>query len=338
MAIEKIISVEFDETDMSSNNMDKVIDSDKVAMDTVINLDPGTAAAYQDSVAFAENKANVESELEERAQEIVSDSPETTETPVKNMYTEKLVLDESLEDFDRNDSIRTRENDDEDRYIEFDMFDFIYNLFSSETDSLIRPLKALSRSTGRGRKKAGDSSAFMYQGSDNYESEIDDGAIQGIPQISTDGDGNVVLYQDDVEKFNPAIDLCKEYGLSYTEPEAKRAPWLRWNFSMTVVVPTYDDGYPMEVEDYFEKQGIAIEDVMPTSYIVGRNRDSKKIDDETAVEVAFSKYVKIAANNSDPLDGYVKSMFAELDAQGVKYDKSSLKKRFFDEFEDDFED
>ena len=327
MAIEKI----------ALDNVKRVVDNETA--DVVVTMDPATAVAYEESKAAAERAEEVTKELEERLPAQILEV-KSEDTPVENMYTKKLVLDESIDDFNMplNDT-KKRSNDDEDRYVEFDMFDFIYSLFSSETDSLIRPLKALSNSKGRGRKKAGETgSAFMYQGSDDYIDETGEKGVEGVAQISTDNDGNVVLYQDTKESFDPVVALCDEYGFDYEGPIAKKAPWVRWNYSFIVHVPTYADGYPMEVEDYFDKQGIAIEDVMPPEFIKGRAKDYKKMNDEVVVETTFKKFVRLAGNSNDPLEGFIKDMFRELDDQGVKYDRKSLKDRFFDEFNDDFED
>ena len=316
------------------NNIDKLVHDNN--MDTCVHIDPATAVAYSESVAAAEAVEEIENALEKTADSVIPEAPEAPEVKTKSIYTNKLVLDEAIEDF----SLIDGSKDDEDRYLEFDMFDFIYNLFSSEADSLIRPLKALSNANnGRGRRKAGDTgSSFMYQGSDDYIDDTGEKGIQGVGQISTDTNGNVVLYKDNIEDFNAVIDLCKEYGFVYSGPIPKKAPWLRWNYSLTVKVPTYADGYPMEVEDYFEQRGIAIETVMPPEFIRGRNKDYKKLNDEVVIDSIFDKYVIKAANSSDPLDRFLKMMFKDLDQEGVKYDHKALKDRFMAEFEDDFED
>ena len=326
MAIEKI----------ALDNVKKVVENDTI--ETSVHIDPTTAVAYSDSVAAAERVDEIMKELEDKA--IPQESPKETEkTPQDNIYTKKVVLDESIDDF--NISVldtKKRSNDDEDRYVEFDMFDFIYSLFSSETDALVRPLKALSNSSGRGRKSAKTTSAFMYQGSDDYIDETGEKGVEGVAQISTDADGNVVLYQDTIEAFNKVIELCDEYGFEYEGPTPKRAPWLRWNFSLKVIVPTYADGYPMDVEDYFDNKGIAIEDVMPANFIKGRAKDYNKLNTEVEVEFIYKKYRNKAGSSNDPLEGFIKDMFKELDSKGLEYDKKALKDRFLAEFEDDFED
>lgn len=335
MAIKKIDSIK--DVTSSVKNIDDVVNSEKVPVDATVALDLVTAAAYQDAAIADANKASVEAELEERAESIIPETPEEPKVSADNIYTKKLILDESVTDFKLIDGSK----DDADRYVEYDMFDFVYSLFSSETDSLIRPLKALSNiKSGRGRKKADAEgpSSFMYQGSDDYIDETGEKGVEGTAQISTDVDGNVVLYQDTESAFDAVIALCDEYGLEYEGPTAKRAPWLRWNFSFKVIVPTYADGYPMDVEDYFEKQGIALEDVMPPEFIKGRAKDYKKMNDEVVIESTFEKFVRKAANSNDDLNIFIVEMFDELNKAGVRYDKTSLKKRFLKEFEDDFED
>lgn len=325
MAIEKI----------ALDNVKKVVDNDSVDVDTHIDL--GMAAAYEESITAAEHVSEIIDELEEKAAENSVPAPSAPEVKLDNMYTQKHTLDESIEEFRFSDIDGSK--DDEDRYVEFDMFDFIFSLFSSETDALTRPIKALSNTKGRGRKKAGDTgSSFMYQGSDDYIDETGEKGVAGVAQISTDTEGNVVLYQDNVSDFDKVIELCDEYGFEYEGPTAKRAPWLRWNYSFKVIVPTYADGYPMEVEDYFEQRGIPMEDVMPAEFISGRKRDYKKMNDEVELEYIYKKHRDAAGSSNDPLEGFLKDMFKELDAKGVKYDRKAIKDRFLAEFEDDFED
>lgn len=321
MAIEKI----------ALDNVKKVIEND--AVETSVHIDPATAVAYEESVMAAEHVADVEEELNKQAEEITLNSPETPEVKQDSIYTKKLTLDESIEEFKFSDIDGSK--DDSDRYVEFDMFDFIYSLFSSETDSLIRPLKAFSNSRRRDKDAP---SAFMYQGSDDYIDETGEKGVQGVSQISTDTDGNVVLYQDNVSDFDKVIEICDEYGFEYEGPTPKKAPWIRWNYSFKIIVPTYADGYPMDVDDYFDQKGIPMEDVMPPEFIKGRTKDYKKMNDEVEIEHIYKKHRDRAGSSNDPLEGFIKDMFRELDAAGVRYDRKALKDRFLAEFEDDFED
>lgn len=326
MAIEKYTAMK---------NLENVMNSEQT--DAVTSMDPVLVDAYVEDAANSDVVEEIMSELEEKATEVTPEEITPVEVKQDNMYTKKLMLDESIEEFDP--SKIDGSKDEEDRYLEFDMFDFIYNLFSSQTDSLIRPLKALSnRKVGRGRKNSDDTSAFMYQGSDKYEDELGEKGVEGVNQISTDEDGNVMLYQDSVAKFDDVISLCDEYGLTYEGPTPKKAPWVRWNYSFKVVVPTYADGYPMDVEDYFESRGIPMEEVMPVNFIQHRQKDLKAEADAAAVEVIFTKYVRKAAVSSDPLEVFIKEMLQELADKDIRFNKKALKDRFLAEFNDDFED
>ena len=62
------------------------------------------------------------------------------------------------------------------------------------------------------------------------------------------------------------------------------------------------------------------------------------MNDEVAVQVIYDKYVRKAANSNDPLEGFIKDMFKELDSMNVRYDRKQLKVNFLAEFNDDFED
>lgn len=326
MAIEKI----------ALKNIDKVVDGETAPLEASTHVDLVTAAAYQDSVAAAEHVEEVSKELEEKAEEITTEAPEAPKVKEDSVYTKKYVLDESIEDFSTS-TQKTRVNDDADRYVNFDMFDFIYNLFSSETDALIRPKKALSNIK---TKKDEPKPSFNYQGSDTYTSETGEEGINGTPQISTDMDGNILLYKDNESDFDIVKELCDEYELSYEGPVKRRAPWVRWAYSFKVIVPTYADGTPMAAEDYFEDIGISMEDVMATGFTSKRDNDLTKDTDNSIIDTVYDKWTKIAARNNDPLKKYIKGMFAELDELGVNYAprKKELTDKFNDYFNDDFED
>lgn len=314
----------------------KKIILDETTDDTITvtaHADIATAAAYDDKNTCDKHAEEVKAELDKRSDEVKMESPEAPEVKQDSMYTKKIKLEESIENFKLSDIDGSK--DDKDRYIEFDMFDFIYSLFASETDSLTRPLKALSNI--KATKKDG-APTFNFDGSDKYTSDVGELGSEGVAQISTDTDGNVVLYQDSVEKFDRVLDICKEYGFTYEGPTPKKAPWVRWNYSLKIVVPTYADGYPMEVEDYFEQKGIPMEEVMPPEFLRGRSKDYKRMNDEVEVEVIYKKYKTQAGNSNDPLDGFIKDMFKELDSHGVKYNRKELKDRFYADFADDFED
>ena len=331
MAIEKIIALD---------NLENVLTDKDIPAN--VEVDPVTANAYIESKKAAEHVEEVKEELEERAEEIATKNPEEPEVKGKDMYTTKLTLDESLEDFDINADIKKRVNDEDDRYLDFDMFDFIYNLFSSETDSLIRPKKALSNiKSKRGRSNDNDKPSFNYSGFDSYtKGEDEDNAALGTPQISSDMDGNILLYKDNESDFDIVIDLCNEYKLKYEGPVSRRATWVRWAYSFKIYVPTYSDGMPMSVEDYFEDIGIPLEEVMPQDFISKREASLNKDTDNSLIDTIYDKWVKKAARSNDPLDIFIKSMFNEMSELDINYSsrKKELKDKFIAEFDDNFGD
>ena len=123
---------------------------------------------------------------------------------------------------------------------------------------------------------------------------------------------------------------------------------------MTIYVPMTSDGYPMMAEDFFAEQGLSLSDVLEDEGIGGGKRrnwgdtytkkvnkdrdEATKILNDNTVERIFKKHVEKAARSNDPLDNFIKDLFDELDSLGLTYSKRVVKKRFMDEFDDDFED
>lgn len=329
MAIEKI----------ALENIKDVVENDKVEVS--VHLDPVTATAYEQSVAAAEHVEEVTKELEEKAVSEVSEST-TEEVPVENMYTKKLTLDESIDDFRRIDAKSLSDVSDEDLYLDYDMFDFVYGLV---TDDWPKPKNPLNHPMRK----------FMHTGSDDY---MKTDSNVGVSQVSTDIDGNVVVYSNAMSDFNDLKEACDYYHLTYHEPRASRNSEMHWNFSFTINVPMTADGYPMMAEDFFAQYGMQMSDVIENHKISGKEanwgvtyhkntaRDRKQAFDDVndrTVERIFDKYVVRAANSNDPLEGFINDMFSELDQTQINgtpvvFSKTKLKKNFLKEFEDDFED
>ena len=113
MAIEKI----------ALDNVKRVVENEPV--EVAAHVDIGTAAAYEESIEAAEHVDEVNTELAKTAESVVTDSPETPKVKEDSIYTKKLKLDESIEEFNFADIDGSK--DDDDRYVDFDMFDFIYS-------------------------------------------------------------------------------------------------------------------------------------------------------------------------------------------------------------------
>lgn len=334
-----------------------------VAGDPSPVIDTLQATACTDSVTAAVNLENVETELEDRAKEIMLDAPETPKVKVNNVYTKGLTLDESLSDFDatiiltedtaatdastsaeNNEDTstppaevkKTRERESEDElysnYLEFDMFDFIMCLV---TDDYPRPKHPFGKVFTK----------FMHAGEDNYTTNTH----SGIPQVSTDTHGNVVIYAMEKERFEDIIAVLDYYGIKHSNVQVRQSAASYWKFRLTIYVPMIAPDYPMLASDYFEDRGLTLSDVIKVD---GANDWSKthktktdreiaaaeKLVQEHIIEDIFTKYVRKAATTEGDLMNFVKEMFAELDARGIEYAPRKLKKKFFDTFDDGPED
>ena len=81
----------------SMENIDRVINGDT---DVVATVDVVTASAIEDNKASEAHKAEVQKELDKRAQDGGTPSPNPEYGKMKeNIYTKKYTLDESLQDF-----------------------------------------------------------------------------------------------------------------------------------------------------------------------------------------------------------------------------------------------
>lgn len=335
---------------MAIENLTKVIENEETPVDAVVTLTPAMADAYQDDAKRTKHVQQVKKDLEDKAAEVKLEGESEESVLVDNSYTNevKLTLDESLEDFKFEElaeevaeeivvptkeadgrSRKVIEDDEEDDYLDYDMFNFIYGLV---TDSWPKPKNPLPKS--RMRK-------FQYIGSDDY---LDSNTPNGHSQVSSTGD-SITVYANKPEDFDDIKAICELYKFTFDGPVERKSDSSHWKYSFTIDVPMAAPDYPMMVEDYFEGIGLTIADVMPAEWVRLYNKALGKIDKETSsaendfeVQRIFKEYVKKAANSNDPLDNFITAMFAELDEKGLIYKKISLKKQFNSEFEDDFED
>lgn len=325
MAIEKFNSMK---------NVEEVVNNKIAPVNTEMN--PNMTAAYADSVTSAEHVEEVITELDKKAEEIATEAPEAPAVKEENVYT-KLTLDESVNDFNLSFKDLSDESD-EDEYLDYDMFDFVYGLV---TDDWPRPKNPL----GRPMRK------FQHTEQDSY---VQGKHHTGISQVATDSNGNVVVYANEVEAFDDVKEVCDYYHIKYDEVKPKMNKDSHWNFHLTIYVPTSADNYPVMVQDFFADYGLSMNDVIEDHKVGGGKSANwgttydKRVDkdhDETIkylndkrVEEIYTKYRNRAGSSNDPLEEFIKDMFAELTEKNLKFSKIALKKRFLAEFEDDFED
>ena len=216
------------------------------------------------------------------------------------------------------------------------------------------------------------------------EHNIDDNAMLGSPQISVGDNYIDVYARNEFrfndikeicEKYGFQYEGPKE---TYKKKRNKfmmtsKDEWLQYDYTFRVYVPCDEDGIPLRIEDYFEPLGYQLEDVMNPEFCRHYRKIQKKIEKEaeemlakkekerakaaavkdaenlkhrndTTVKEIYEKHLHRAGSSNDPLEGFIKDMFDELEAftfedgSKLKYSKSSLKNDFLHEFEDDFED
>lgn len=333
---------------MAIENLKNVIENEETPVDTVVTMTVGMAAAYQEDEKATKHIQEVKKELEDRAEEATPEVTAEENKLVDNEYTKevKLTLDESLTDFVMESlleadeiitdvktkdgrSNKTFEDDDEDDYLDYDMFNFIYGLV---TDTWPKPKNPLGKK--RMRK-------FQYTGSDDY---LDSNSPNGHSQVASSGN-TITVYANEIRDFDDIKAVCDLYQFTYKGPVERQSSVSHWKYSFTIDVPMAAEDYPMMVEDYFEGLGMTLSDVMPASWVAQYNKATGKIEKEQSsaenefeVQRIFNDYVKKAANSNDPLDGFINDMFAEMSSKGLTYKRNALKKQFKAEFEDDFED
>lgn len=329
---------------MAIENLKRVIENEETPVDAVTALDVTTVDAYQADAAATARVEEVKDELEKRADDATLEG-ETVETKVpQNDYTKevKLTLDESFNDFSITEadevlapvedgrSHKTMEDDDEDDYLDYDMFDFIYGLV---TDTWPKPKNPLPKK--RIRK-------FLYTGSDDY---LDSNTPDGHSQVASDGNGKITVYANEMRDFDDIKAICDIYQFEYTGPIERRSSTSHWKYSFEIAVPMTADEYPMMVDDYFATIGLTLDDVMPADFVIQYNKRSGKIEKEQStalndfnVQKIYDEFVRKAANSNDPLDGFIRDMFAEMSLKNLKFNQAKLRKAFKAEFEDDFED
>lgn len=306
----------------SFENMKRVMNSETPKV--VGAIDITMAAAYDEDVRNQEQVDKVQDVLKNKAEEVVTEREKPT-VVVDNIFTSKLVLDESIDDFSSQSLIDGRSSktyeDEEDPYINYDMFDFIYGLV---TDSWPKPLNPLNH---RLRK-------FLYIGSDKYkENPNSTETSDGHAQVATSGD-SIEVYSSDIEAFNDIIEICKLYRFKYDGPTEKRSKSSHWTYSFRIHVPLSGPGYPEMVEDYFNKIGKKLEDVMPSDFCKQYRKRLAKLNEPANIEIILHNAILKAAQDKEPLESHLNQLYADLDAAKVTYSKTKIRKRFLDAFDD----
>lgn len=322
-------------------NLKRVVDSNESGVDVSAHMDLVEKDALDDSIKVDKHLQVVNKELQDRAEEVVTDTPEKEKVPVQNTYTAPLKLAEDMSDFETKKdgrSHRTDEEDDYDDHMDFDMFDFIIGLVSDTWPKPKNPFKK------RPRK-------FQLNGYDDY---LEGNGQESVTQVATDyNTDSVVVYAPQESDFDDCKQICDYYKLEYSEIEPKRSKYSHWNFRMKIKVPMAADNYPMMAVDYIESIGMDMKDVMPKDWYdpymkkvakYQKEQDQFLADkasarnDEKVAELFKAATERAWSDGTLDLDVVFSELVAQLDAAGLTYTAKKLKKQFDDEFKDDFED
>ena len=340
----------------SLENIEKVIENE-VHIDPVLATDTVLVDAYIDDKAAKERVEEIITELDEVAEETVVETPEAPMN-TENGYTETFKLDESFDDFDLNEArerIAARDENDTDKYLEYDMFEFVYELLAAGAKGITNiapktPVVWRKKVTYRKNKDGEKVPAkevwgwfpmqkFMAIGSDDasYGGENEG---TGVPQIAVEGN-DVVVYSNDLDDLKQAADGVAQYQIKCGEPKYKMNDSSHWDYSMKVFVPVYSDGEIMLMRDYLEDIGMNVEDVMPPANAKTFRKKFDKADaahKEVAKETIYNKHVTRAFRDGTlDLEDVYSDMCSEMTSNGITCN-DALHSKFMAEFEDDFGD
>ena len=317
-------------------NLDAVVNNES---DITVTGDMGVvmADAYDQAAKVNKHIQEIKKELEEKAEELPKSEPEFGKMP-DNTYTEKLTLEEGIEDFNiehpeerKKDGRANKDMADEDLdiHLDYDMQWFIAGLVGCEWPRPITPFKT--------RKKARKSG---HDGS-NEDGEF---ANEGITQVALDPvEDAITVYFNTKDDFSDVIRNCDYYKLEYSEIKPKRSQNSHWNFWMNIYIPMEGESYPMLVEDYLNSVGMTIDQAMNKEWCSRYRKKKAAIEKEALKLVAkkekervtkiTQKYIVMAGRDSSiDLNDCISQCFAELDSAGYTYERSDVIKEFKKQF------
>lgn len=341
----------------SMKNLDNVVNFKDDEVEVHSDMGIVMTAAYDEDIKAEEHIEDLKDELEKAAEGITIEAPEAPMPEVKS-YADQIKLDESFDDFDLTEArtrISARDENDTDKYLDYDMFEFVYELLAAGAKGITNiapktPVVWRKKVTYRKNKDGVKVPAkevwgwfpmqkFMAIGSDDasYGGE-NEGA--GVPQISVEGN-DIVVYSNDIDDLKQAAEGVAQYKIKCAEPRYKLNDKSHWDYSMKVFVPVYSDGEIMLMSDYLEDIGMTVEDVMPPANAKSFRKQFDKADKasrEVTKKVIYDRYVRKAFNDATlDLEDVYAEMCAEMAKAGIICD-DAMHTKFMAEFEDDFSD
>lgn len=343
-------------------NLEQVVETKDDNIEAVATLNPVMADAYIQSKKVDRHLQEVADELNKRAQEVMMDSPtDNAEKMPENMYTDKLTLQEDLEDFSmipnkdgRSHRQAARDENDGNKFLDYDMFIFVHELFAGQNCNTNpapkTPIiygKILNRKTKEVTYGMRPMRKFLDSGVENRQVNVDERNF-GVPQVAADGD-NIIISAAEKEDLNDVIEACKIFQFKHSPIEASRGVASHWPWRITVYVPVISPGYPMLLEDYLDDIGMTIEDVMFDEFAKGYRNAQAKLEKETQkeydsiknnseVDKLFDAAVQKAARDATlPLRQVANELIKQLKDAGLTYKRKDILDRFYAEFDDNYE-
>lgn len=309
----------------SLENVKRVITNDN--MKTIGSMGIVMTDAYNEAEANDKHNEKIKKDLKKQFDDSAIGKASNTKT---DDVTAILTLDEGLEDFTLEEETAGRVYEEDDSILDYDMFNFIYDLVASETDGRFKhPLPV-----------PGKRVSFRYHGQDKYKENPERTSdVQEETQIAV-GDNYIELYSDNVKKFDQIKGVCDTYKLKYMGPQAKRNISNHWPFSFRIYIPQVNN-YPELAETYFERIGIPFESAVSKDFLKLYNKARKEIEkqknDYSVAAIVDSAIVRAARDNREPLKVHLDRLLKKLDASSLPYSKSEVRKTFNNAFEDEFE-
>lgn len=324
----------------SMANLDRVVNFKNDDVEVHPDMDIVMTDAYDESIRNVEAIEEIKDDLAKAAESITPDNPEAPAI-VKNDYTAELKLDESFEDFDLKEArarVSARDENDGDKYLDYDMFDFVYELLAAGAKGITNiapktPVVWRKKVTYRKNKDGNKVPAkevwgwypmqkFMPAGSDDASyGGKNEGT--GVPQIAVE-DNNIIIYSNDIDDLKQAADGVAQYKIKCGEPKYKMNDSSHWDYSMKVYVPVYSDDEIMLMSDYLEDIGLEVEDVMPPANAKSFRKQFNKADaasKEVTKKIIYDKHVNRAFNDPDAdLNVAYNQMCLEMEASGIECD------------------
>lgn len=286
-----------------------------------VHLDTAEADAYNEEKKIDHRVEEIKSELDKRSEPIIAKEIKTDAVKNKSIYTKQYTLDESIADFDLKATLNEAttidmldDEDDEDTYLDFTMQDFVMSLanYESSKHATVNPIEPGKKYT-------------------RFRADAED----GYSQITTDGNGNVILGSDTLSDFDYIMKILDYYKIDYEGPKETR--FQDFKYHLYIDVPKLAPGYPMLMVDYFEDMGMDPGDAMTQKGWGDRYRArQKKVNKElvdygksTKMRKLIADAIAAAKASKDiPIQTHLTNLYAKLDELGVKYSKTAIKQRF----------